>query len=390
MTMPDRALQERRTRNGRLPAPAGLDVRLPGFETIRLSIDEAEASLSAAADRLALPRAQWSLEEFNILAISGGAAGGAFGAGVLVGLTRAGRRPRFAIVTGVSTGALIAPFAFLGSEWDARLTDAYTGGHAAQLLSLSRLAPAFGTGVFQAKALEGLIDPFVDEALIAAVAREHALGRRLLVATTDLDSQKTCIWDMGAIAARGGEAAVRLFRDVLVASASLPGIFPPRRFPCEASGVAYEEMHVDGGVTAPLFVMPESMLRWRKLGSRLRRSRIYVLVNTVLEQAPRTTAPNLAAILIRSFETILRFSYRQALGTVAAFCAGYDLPLSVTSIPDAWDTGNLLVFDTANMRRIFDAAVERAQGPDLWLTPTSETPSWSNILDKIKLTLEPH
>lgn len=387
--MPDRPSQSRRPWNGRLPAPAGVDAQLPGFEGVRLSIEEAEASLMAAADRLALPKLPWPGDELDILAISGGAAGGAFGAGALVGLTRAGVRPSFAIVTGVSTGALIAPFAFLGPAWDARLAEAYTGGRAAQLFSLGRLAPAFGTGVFQAEALEGLIDPFVDEALIDAVAREHALGRRLLVATTNLDSQQTCIWDMGAIAQRGGEAAVTLFRDVLVASASLPGLFPPRRFRCEAGGIACEEMHVDGGVSAPLFVMPEALLRWRALGRRLQHGRVYVIVNTVLEAAPRTTAPNLPAILIRSFETMLRFSYRQALGLAATFCAAHNLPLSVAAIRETADAGNMLNFDTAGMRRIFDAAAERAQSGDLWMTPAPEPAGWSSLLDKIRLTLEP-
>jgi hypothetical protein len=354
----------------RLPAPASsLGVRIAGFEGVRLSAEQAEGSLAAAADRLALPRSPLSEEPFNILAISGGAAGGAFGAGVLVGLTRANARPRFAIVTGVSTGALMAPFAFLGPDWDERLADAYVGGHAAELLSFSRLAPAFGAGVFQAEALERLIDPFIDAPLVEAVAREHALGRRLLVATTDLDNQTANIWDMGAIAAHGGERALTLFRDILVASASLPGLFPPRRFPCEADGVAYEEMHVDGGVSTPLFVMPEALLRWRNLDQRMRGGRVYAIVNTVLEQAPRTTPLNLASILIRSFDTMLRFSYRHALGAAASFCRVNDLPFSFTAIPDAAENGNMLSFDTPSMRRIFDAGVALAQGPGLWTTP---------------------
>jgi len=353
----------------RLPSPAGVPVRIAGFEGVRLSIAQAEGSLAAAADRLALPRSPIADAPFNILAISGGAAGGAFGAGVLVGLTQAGARPKFAIVTGVSTGALMAPFAFLGSDWNDRLTDAYVGGHAAELMSFSRLAPAFGAGVFQATALEQLIDPFIDASLVAAVAREHALGRRLLVATTDLDNQTANIWDMGEIASQGGDRALTLFRDVLVASASLPGLFPPRRFPCEADGVDYEEMHVDGGVATPLFVMPEALAHWRQLGQRMQGGRVYAIVNTVLEQAPRTTPLNLAAILIRSFDTMLRFSYRHALGAAASFCAANDLPFSYAAIPDAAENGNMLSFDTPSMRRIFDAGVAQAQGPDLWTTP---------------------
>lgn len=353
----------------RRPAPIGVDAHMPGFEGVRLSISEAEESLAAAADRLTIPRSPDQSGAFNILAISGGALGGAFGAGVLVGLTQAGKRPDFTIVTGVSTGALMAPFAFLGSAWDQRLTEAYTGGHAARMWSVRQLASPRSGGLLRPEALDSLIDPFIDEAVVAAVAREHALGRRLLVATTDLDREKACIWDMGEIAARGGEGAVRLFRAVLAASASVPGLFPPRRFTFEADGVDYEEMHVDGGVAAPLFVIPEALLRWRNLGSRLQQCRIYVIVNMSLDQEPRTTAPNIASVLFRSFDTMLRFSYRQALSLAANLGAAHDLPIHVASIPRQSDIGNGLTFDTAAMRTIFDNAVASAQGADLWRAP---------------------
>lgn len=355
--------------SARLPAPIDVPARIAGFEDVRLTAEQAEDSLDAAADRLALPRSIWAREDFNILAISGGAAGGAFGAGVLAGMTRAGRRPNFAIVTGVSTGALIAPFAFLGPEWDERMIDAYTGGYASKMLSISRLGGAFSGALFRTEALESLISPFVDEAMIDAVAAQHALGRRLLVATTDLDRQRTCIWDMGAIATRGGEAAVSLFRDVLVASSSLPGIFPPRRFVCEHEGALYEEMHADGGVSTPLFVMPDALLRWNKLGRRLQRGRVYVLVNTMLDQAPRTTPTGLPSVLVRSFDTMLRYSYRQALEVAGAYCASHNLPLSVASIPPQPDGASMMNFDTAAMRRMFDQAAELAGTDQLWSTP---------------------
>jgi hypothetical protein len=349
----------------RRPAPINLRAVIPGFENVRLSVTEAEDSLAAAADRLNLPDGAGD-EGFNILAISGGAASGAFGAGVLVGLTRGGRRPRFAIVTGVSTGALIAPFAFLGPEWDQRLEEAYTGGHAARLWALTQLAPTLDGGLLRPEALDGLINPFIDAELLAAVAREHGLGRRLLVATTDLDSEAACIWDMGEIASRGGEAALALFREVLAASASLPGIFPPRRIASVDAGETYDEMHVDGGVAAPLFVMPEALLRWRALGQRLRGGRVYVIVNMSLGQIPETTDPAIIAILVRSFDTMLRSSYRQALSLVANFCVLNQLPLSIASLPAEASSGSMLTFETAVMRRIFQAAVARAEQPDFW------------------------
>ena len=356
---------------GRLPAPDTPAAEVAGFAGVRLTVEEAEESLKSAADSLSLPKALLPREDFNILAISGGAAGGAFGAGVLVGLTAAGQRPDFAIVTGVSTGALIAPFAFLGPDWDDKLRDAYTGGYAAKLLSLGGLSGNLG-GVFKSEQLERLVAPFLNEDMLEAVAARHGQGRRLLVATTDLDSQRTVIWNMGEIASVGGPAALRLFRDVLVASASLPGLFPPRRITVEHEGVAYEEMHVDGGVATPLFVMPEAMLRWKNLRHRLQRSRIYLIVNTVLEEAPRTTPNNMPAILIRSFDTMLRFSYRQAISMTTNFCAAHRLPLSIASIRPDPAQGSMMSFDTPSMQRTFDTAFERAAAGDLWITPTAD------------------
>ncbi len=368
----------------RLPAPKQALANINGFDGVRLSFGQAEDALEAEADRLSLPRSNLDGGDLDLLAISGGASGGAFGAGVLTGLTLAGRRPTFAIVTGVSTGALIAPFAFLGSAWDGRLRDAYTGGHAEESFGLAALSPILDGALFRAEALERLVHPFVDDEMVAAVAAQHRLGRRLLVATTDLDREAPCIWDMGAIAVRGGSEATSMFREVLIASASLPGLFPPRRFEVEANGETFEEMHVDGGVAAPLFIMPEALMHWQKLGQRMRRGRIYVLINTVLDASPRTTPPNLPSILLRSFDTMLRVSYRQALNVAVTFSAAHNLPLSVASIPDAppgEETGSMLSFDTGTMKRTFDAAVDAAKREDFWKTPTARQDLWSDVRD---------
>lgn len=370
-------------RGKRLSAPpAEAHVEAVGFPGVRLSVDQADQALNAVADRLAPARSLLGKDDFNILALSGGASGGAFGAGVLVGLTKAGTRPDFAIVTGVSTGALIAPLAFVGAEWDERLMDAYVGGHAAELLSLKGFAGGLGPSLFKGEGLGALVEPFIDEVLVNAVAREHARGRRLLIATTNLDSQKATIWDMGAIAQHGGEKALRLFRDVLIASATVPGLFPPKLFDVEAGGHQYQEMHVDGGVAAPLFLMPEALLHWRNLGNRLRRGRVYVIVNTVLEPSPRSTVPGVASIMGRSFETMLRFSYRQALSLASGFCARHNLPLSVASIPSSFDGLNMLKFDTVTMRKIFDAAVELAMAEKVWAHPSAEPTGWRGLFKR--------
>lgn len=376
-------------RGKRLTAPpADAHAEAVGFPGVRLTVDQADQALNAVADRLAPTRSLLGKDDFNILALSGGASGGAFGAGVLVGLSKAGTRPNFAIVTGVSTGALIAPLAFVGAEWDERLMDAYVGGHAAELLSLKGFAGGLGPSLFKGAGLDALVEPFIDQDLVDAVAREHARGRRLLIATTNLDNQKATIWDMGAIASHGGPKALRLFRDVLIASATVPGLFPPKLFDVEAGGERHQEMHVDGGVAAPLFLMPEALLHWRNLGNRLRRGRVYVIVNTVLEPSPRSTVPGVASIMGRSFETMLRFSYRQALSLASGFCARHNLPLSVASIPSSFDGLNMLKFDTITMRKIFDAAVELAMADKIWSHPSAEPTGWRGLFKRQPTRIE--
>jgi len=371
----------------RLPAPSVAVAQPKGFAGVRLSFEEAEASLEAAADRLALPRPSLGGDDFNVLAISGGAAGGAYGAGALVGLSEVGRRPRFGIVTGVSTGALLSPFAFLGSAWDRQLAEAFTGGRAAEAFGLGSLSGVLDGGLLSADSLDDLIEPFVDEPMLEAIAAEHRLGRRLLVATTDLDRQRPAIWDMGEIACRGGPTAVAMFRKVLAASASLPGLFPPRLIRCEVDGEPFDELHVDGGVTTPLFILPEALLRWRRLGRRLRRGSVYALINTILDPSPRTTSVSLPAILIRSFDTMLRVSYRQALNVATTFCIGQNIPLSVASIPESPDgpaNGAMLDFDTGSMRASFEAGRAAAGSETFWKAPSVRLEPWEEFLDLLR------
>lgn len=358
-------------RRGRwIPATPG---EASGFPGVRLASVGRGGAAEVLADRICPSPAGRSRKPRNILAVSGGAAGGAFGAGLLAGLSRTGRRPSFELVTGVSTGALIAPFAFLGSAWDDRLVEAYTGGHAAVLFDVRKALPGLEAGLFRARALDALIAPFVDADLLRAVAAAHAEGRRLFVATTDLDRQQACLWDMGEIARLGAdgdaEAALALFRAVLAASASLPGLFPPRLVDCSSAGQAYQEMHADGGMAAPLFLLPDVLMSWPGIGRRLRGARVHLLINTALDAAPRATPGNIPAILVRSFETILRYSYLQAVGATQAFCAGANLPLGVASMSGDGDPLNLVSFDTANMREMFAAGVARGSGPEPWAFP---------------------
>ncbi|MGA0604704.1 patatin-like phospholipase family protein [Phenylobacterium sp. VNQ135] len=345
------------------PPPPGARAEPIGFRDVRLSLlDDLEATAFFFQEAAGGSHAR--RDPVKVLALSGGGAGGAFGAGALVGLSRAGARPTFDLVTGVSTGALIAPFALLGSAWDERLQDAYTGGYAAELLGLMAVRP--GVSLYPAERLEALVGRYVDAEMIEAVAAAHRAGRRLFVATANLDAQTTSIWDMGGIAARGGPEALRLFADILIASASVPGVFPPKLLRVEADGTSYDELHVDGGAISPLFVVPEPLILRRAREHASGGAEVYVLVNTTLEPTPRPTPLGAVPVLVRSFELMLRSSYRSAVRSVAAFCQLNDFPLHSASIPADGDGANMLRFDREAMTRLFLHGAEIAESGRLW------------------------
>ena len=230
-----------------------------GISDVRNYADAPAASFRAAASSTAVART--TLMPLTYLALSGGGGNGAYGAGVVNGWTATGTRPEFTFVSGVSTGALIAPFAFLGPSYDARLREVYTSGLAESLLeSPDLLNVVFGSALFGKRRLRELIARYVDDGMLAAVAAAHANGRRLFIVTTNLDLQRAAIWDMGQIASSGSPEALGLFRDVLAASASVPGVFPPMLIEAAANGKRFEEMHVDGSVMAPVFTLPDAFL----------------------------------------------------------------------------------------------------------------------------------
>ena len=193
----------------------------------------------------------------HVLALSSGGLYGAYSAGVLDGWSRTGTRPEFDVVTGSSTGAFIAPFAFLGSEYDAQAMKLYTSVQAEDIFRVRAwVTIPFRDAMATSAPLRQLIQSQVNQELMERIAAEHRKGRRLYVGTTDLRTKRAVIWDMGAIASRPCPEGCTLFRDVLLASGSVPGVFPPVPFEIEVDGRRQTELHVDGAITAPLFMPP--------------------------------------------------------------------------------------------------------------------------------------
>ena len=331
-----------------------------------LSTDRAsvEAKSTAALQRLSISSKDGML---RALVLSGGGAGGAFGAGALVGLSRRQERPHYDLVTGVSTGALIAPFAFLGSEWDSQLTEAFTNGQGEQMSVHGLLALPLGASRRSA-ALTALVDRYVTPDLIRAVAKEAGNGRLLWVATTDLDKEETVIWDLGAIAMRGGEPARKLFRDVVVASASIPGVFEPVLIHVQLGGRLYDEMHVDGNVSASLFIAPAAayfaLLDQRSLNG----ARVYVLINGQIIDAPETTPFKLRPIVARTFSVALKHMSRAQVVAVDQFAEKYRMSVQSTYLPFDYPKYSSADFRASTMRPLFQYGVRCAQSGRLWTT----------------------
>lgn len=244
------------------PIPAALvdAAQVPGFAGVRQWGEPSGANDTGPSTNrpgaVSAPAAT-SRNALNVLAISGGGANGSFAAGFLTGWTRSGTRPQFHIVTGVSVGALAAPFAFLGPEHDAVLHELFTRLSGRDIINVRpRVFAIFGDALASSQPLQGLIARYFDAALMRAVAAEHRKGRRLYVASTHLYAGRQTIWDIGAIAVSGRPEALALIQRVLLASAAVPILLPPVYFEVEAEGRRYSEMHVDGGITRQAFIGP--------------------------------------------------------------------------------------------------------------------------------------
>jgi predicted acylesterase/phospholipase RssA len=336
--------------------------------TIRtLRADHRFSSVSVQSAARQLPGGHAG-EPLSILALSGGGADGAFGAGALVGLTRSGLRPQFSVVTGVSVGALIAPYAFLGPEWDGALIDIYNRGRAEHLLQPRTLGAVFGSSMYRGGPLRELVDRYASDALIQAVAHEAATGRLLLVSTTEVDTGETVLWDLGAIALHGGDGARTLFRDVLVASASVPGMFPPVIIHVQGEEAAYDEAHVDGTIAAPFFV-PLALAQPARDGvARSRSARVYIIVDGRLSEVPLPTRLRTRAILSRSVAAGLNHMLRTSLQLTATNAELRGANLQFSAIPVGYPYAATFDFGVERMRQLFRYGYECAKQDRLWIS----------------------
>jgi len=305
------------------------------------------------------------------LALSGGGDKGAFSAGFLNGWTKAGTRPEFKLVTGVSTGALIAPFAFLGSAYDQNLRAMYTGVSQKDIA-----AKRFFYSVFFQDALSDttplakLLKVHVTQTMVDAIAAEYAKGRLLFIGTTNLDARRPVVWNITKIAATGQPEAIDIIRKIMLASAAIPGAFPPVMFDVEAQGKRYEEMHVDGGATTQVFVYWGAVdLKTLSGDHGANRDRqIYALVNARLDpewgEVERRTLP----ITFMAIDTLIQYQTIGDLYRIYTHTQRDGTHLNVAYISDDFRAPHTADFDPAFMRKLYEFGFEKAAAGYTWMT----------------------
>jgi len=356
------------------PLPQQLEnqAQMPGFNDVRAWGDSYSSNLQNSAT-LSIRQEQAAHHgklpvEMDGLALSGGGQDGAFGAGLLCGWTKSGTRPQFKLVTGISTGALIAPFAFLGPAYDAQLKIAYTTlsdrniytPHNPVLILLALLNLKSLPSLAKNTQLIELIEKMLDENMLKQIAAEHRKGRRLIIGTTQFNAQRLVLWDMGAIATRGTPEALQLFRKILLASASIPVTFPPQYFKVIAGGKTFDEMHVDGGVESEVILF-ESAIRpfAQNEGFNKHRSRkLYIIRNQRVSPQWQYVNPEIKYMALRAISSLTK---SQGIGDLYRLYAdakrdGIDynlayIPLDFTLMPKS-------SYDTVYMNQLFDKGYE--------------------------------
>jgi Patatin-like phospholipase len=303
------------------------------------------------------------------LALSSGGADGAFGAGLLNGLSASGKRPDYAVVTGVSSGALMAPFVFAGPRYDETLRALYTKTAAADIFEVGSTGESF----LDTWPLKDLIAKQITPALLADIAAEHRRGRRLFVITTNLDAERSVVWNMGAIAAHGGDDALKLFRSVLLASGAIPGAFPPVLIDVTADGKYFQEMHVDGGVGGQFFVAPAALTAPTS-DYRLPATQLYVVANSGLGRDFHVVERSTPTILAQAVGAAVKVDMRLMIDRIYTAAKRSGIDFNVATIPQSFNAPSRGAFDPVYMQALFQTGYELGQSASPF---SSEPPPYS-------------
>ena len=339
-----------------------------------------EAAALRAAGKLPPGKGAVRLPPAFFLAVSGGGDNGAFGAGLINGWTETGTRPEFKMVTGVSTGALIAPFAFLGPDYDPVLREVYTTMTPDRVYRARGYSAAlFDDAMADTSPLAEIIAKYADQKMFDAIAREYQKGRLLLIGTTDLDAQRPVVWNIGALAASGHPGALDLFRKILRASAAIPGAFQPVLIDVEIDGRKYQELHVDGGAIAQLFLYPPSIDATQIRTQRARHA--YIIRNARLDPDYAMSERRTISIAGRAINTMLAASGQNDVLRTYFVTKRDGVDYNLAYIGADFKASKPGEFDQVYMNALYDYGYRQAKGGHAWhkAPPSLETPTMTAV-----------
>jgi hypothetical protein len=357
-----------------IPEELSNQAQIPGIPRARFWGDEVPSFFEAVADQ---PQEKLKQEfsgiygqAHNYLALSGGGSNGAFGAGILVGWSAAGTRPEFTMVTGISTGSIIAPFAFLGSAYDAQLKEMYTTYSTKDLIIQHNILTTLtGSGAADTAPLKKMIAKYINQAFMEAIAAEFKKGRRLWVGTTNLDAKRPVIWNIGLIAASNHPDALDLIHKVIIASASIPGAFSPVIIEVVSGGKQYDELHVDGGTARQVFLYPADM-DWKLVTQHLDvkgTPRVYVIRNSFIKPEYETIEAKILPITNISIGSLIRTQGIGDMYRIYLDCQRDGIEYNLAYIPDTFDMKPNESFDPVYMGELFDLGYQMAKSGYPWI-----------------------
>jgi predicted patatin/cPLA2 family phospholipase len=359
----------------RNPLPEDLQevALIPGIESARDWSDQRYTNLNKwfdlSKDELVTLYPDTFGAQHNYLAISGGGSRGAFAAGLLNGWTAAGNRPEFTVVTGVSTGAIIAPFAFLGSDYDQIIKTFYTTLSTADLIEKrSLLDGLFGDAVADTTPLKNKISEYINEDIVDAIAAEYKRGRSLTIGTTNLDAARPVSWNITEIAASGAPNRIQLIRDIILASASIPAAFPPVIIEVEANGQNYDELHVDGGASSHVYLYPIGV-DWAEVTRKMEvkgKPKVFVIRNGHLLRPWSAVKPSTISIASRSLDTLMNTNVLGDMYRIYLAAERDGLEYHLAFIPENFSAESNETFDPVYMTELFNFGFELARKGYPW------------------------
>jgi predicted patatin/cPLA2 family phospholipase len=340
---------------------------IKGYKDIRYWGDKSAKMSEEDIQRLLKNKAL--LKEVHILALSGGAEDGAYGAGFLNGWSKQGNRPQFTMVTGISTGALIAPFAFLGPQYDHVLKRLYTKTSTKHILSFTIIGALFGgSAIADTAPLRHILTKEINDAFVAQIAKEGEKGRILLIGTTNLDAQRPVVWNITKIAMSGRKDADKLIRDIILASTSIPGAFTPVLIDVVIDKKRYQEVHVDGSVTRQIFIYPNEVNIYeyqKKLGISPKKT-FWLIRNTKIDPIYSPVELNIKNIAERSISTLVKYQGRDNIYNIISIAKRDNFDIYITNVPKDFDVPLKEMFDPNYMQALYKVGYQAGKSDSGW------------------------